>query len=73
MNLKIKLDEQTVPKEYNKHLQKWENEGGPPVNARHDLDQIEAPLKVGQKFEVLSGKIVEEDGGIYYQASIKPL
>ena len=73
MEIKIKLDKDTVPKEFNPELNKWEGEGGQPVDENFELHSLEAPLKNGQVFEVVKGEIIEENGEKLYKAYIKPL
>jgi hypothetical protein len=74
MDIKIKIDNPQLSKQYDVKQQKWEGEGGRSISKdKLDIDQVEAPLKDGQKFEVLKGHVVEEEDDLYYIAEIKPL
>ncbi|MGM0588981.1 MAG: hypothetical protein ACQETE_11225 [Bacteroidota bacterium] len=74
MQIKLKIDNPQLSKQLDLKQQRWEDEGGRSISADDlDIDQIDAPLKDGQKFEVLKGHVISEDDEIYYIAEIKPL
>ena len=73
MQLKIKIDEKTSPKNYDVNLQKWEGEGGHNADAARQDQLTQAPLKKGQQFEVLSAKTTMEEGQKYQVVEVKPL
>lgn len=72
-SIKVKLEKSGHLKMYLMELERWEDEGGSSTDLHEILEDIELPLKPGDTFEVLDGKIVFEDDHYFYQASLKLL
>ncbi len=72
-NIKVKLEKSDHLKEYLIELERWEDEGGSSTDLHRITEDIELPLKPGDTFEVMDGKIVFEDDHYFYEISLKLL
>lgn len=73
IRIKLEHSSQLQLQEYENEIERWEGEGGNPGELNDILSDIKLPIKKGQLFKVLGGKLVSENDGIYYEVDIKLL
>lgn len=52
------------------NLERWENEGGQPIEPHQPFDELPKPLKIGQLFKVIDVEYEVEGDQCYFVARL---